>query len=120
MKTSVLRSLLSIAAFYQAVLGLVPSPPRPPPLELTDEEAASLLDTADPLTGNGTFENFIDHKNPGLGTFSQAFWYNATFWKGPGSPVRAHIESLCRLAIKTLRSCSSHPEKVQQHLTGGI
>ncbi|KAI8965241.1 peptidase S28 [Daldinia sp. FL1419] len=38
------------------------------------------------------FEQSIDHDNPGFGIslnriFNQTYWYNATFWKGPGSPV---------------------------------
>jgi hypothetical protein len=37
--------------------------------------------------GNATFEQLIDHSNPSLGTFSQQYWWNSTFWKGPGSPV---------------------------------
>ncbi|KAI0133968.1 serine carboxypeptidase S28 [Xylariales sp. AK1849] len=50
-------------------------------------ELISLANASDPLTGNGTFEQPIDHNNPSLGTFSQSYWYNATSWKGPGSPI---------------------------------
>lgn len=56
---------------------------------LTAEEEASLLDDANPLVGNGTFRQPIDHKDPSKGTFSTTFWYNATSWAGPGSPVRS-------------------------------
>ena len=38
-------------------------------------------------SGWGTFKQLIDHSNPRLGTFSQRYWYDTTFWKGPGSPV---------------------------------
>ncbi|OAA34976.1 Peptidase S28 [Metarhizium rileyi] len=34
-----------------------------------------------------TFQQLIDHKNPSLGTFTQRYWYNAEFYKGPGSPI---------------------------------
>ncbi|KAK1830822.1 putative extracellular serine carboxypeptidase [Podospora conica] len=39
------------------------------------------------LGGNGTFDQYLDHDNPHLGTFKQWFWYNTTWWGGPGSPV---------------------------------
>ncbi|KAK2606354.1 hypothetical protein QQS21_003285 [Conoideocrella luteorostrata] len=34
-----------------------------------------------------TFQQLIDHKNPSLGTFTQRYWYNAEFYKGPGAPI---------------------------------
>ncbi|GAB1315250.1 hypothetical protein MFIFM68171_05460 [Madurella fahalii] len=40
-----------------------------------------------PNGGNSTFQQLIDHSNPDLGTFSQRYWWNTTFWEGPGSPV---------------------------------
>ena len=33
------------------------------------------------------FEQIIDHSNPSRGTFSQRYWWNDEFWKGPGSPI---------------------------------
>lgn len=36
---------------------------------------------------NSTFEQLIDHNDPSLGTFSQFYFYDTTYWKGPGSPV---------------------------------
>ena len=42
---------------------------------------------AEATTGQGTFQQLIDHKNPSLGTFSQRFWYNSDNWNGPGSPI---------------------------------
>ncbi|KAK0652468.1 putative serine peptidase [Cercophora newfieldiana] len=56
----------------------LPKPPLPPPFRLL---------VAGPNGGNGTFQQYIDHANPGLGTFSQHFWWNTTYWAGPGSPV---------------------------------
>ncbi|KAF2162460.1 hypothetical protein M409DRAFT_37398 [Zasmidium cellare ATCC 36951] len=35
----------------------------------------------------GFFTQVLDHKNPGLGTFRQRYWYDTQYWKGPGSPV---------------------------------
>lgn len=34
-----------------------------------------------------SFMQPIDHSNPSLGTFPIRYWYNATYWKGPGSPI---------------------------------
>lgn len=39
------------------------------------------------MMGNGTFQQLIDHKNPGLGTFSQFYYWSDEFWAGPGSPM---------------------------------
>ncbi|KAL1861845.1 hypothetical protein VTK73DRAFT_6905 [Phialemonium thermophilum] len=47
----------------------------------------SVLDYQGELGGNATFQQLIDHSNPALGTFSQQYWYNTTYWDGPGSPV---------------------------------
>ena len=38
-------------------------------------------------SGNATFSQLIDHKNPSLGTFEQFYFYDTTYWAGPGSPV---------------------------------
>ncbi|KAL1968061.1 hypothetical protein VTN77DRAFT_2191 [Rasamsonia byssochlamydoides] len=40
-----------------------------------------------PTTASATFVQLIDHTHPELGTFSQRYWWNAEYWKGPGSPV---------------------------------
>ncbi|KID74013.1 uncharacterized protein G6M90_00g032750 [Metarhizium brunneum] len=34
-----------------------------------------------------TFQQLIDHSNPSLGTFTQRYWYNAEFYRGPGAPI---------------------------------
>ena len=36
---------------------------------------------------NSTFKQLIDHNNPSLGTFDQFYYYDTTYWRGPGSPV---------------------------------
>ncbi|KAH7309745.1 endoprotease endo-Pro [Stachybotrys elegans] len=66
---------------------MFPKPPLLEPFEFEATEAAQLRSAAFPLTGNGTFTTYIDHKNPKLGTFELRYWYNATFWQGPGSPI---------------------------------
>lgn len=35
----------------------------------------------------GSFDQYIDHDKPELGTFKQRYWYNAEFYAGPGSPI---------------------------------
>ncbi|KAK2608502.1 hypothetical protein QQS21_002964 [Conoideocrella luteorostrata] len=56
---------------------------RPPPPE--DHQLATA--GADGPSREATFQQLIDHKNPGLGTFSQRYWYNAQYYAGPGSPI---------------------------------
>ncbi len=87
MRVSALPSILSSLLGIRAVLALTPPLPLPPPDEVEQSIFAALADPSQPATGRATFEQYIDHKNPALGTFSQAYWYNATFWKGPGSPI---------------------------------
>jgi len=36
---------------------------------------------------NASFQQLIDHNNPKLGTFSQFYYFDTQYWKGPGSPV---------------------------------
>ena len=42
---------------------------------------------APPVVGNATFSQYIDHSNPGLGTFEQFYYWSDEFYAGPGSPV---------------------------------
>ncbi|GKT44832.1 putative extracellular serine carboxypeptidase [Colletotrichum spaethianum] len=55
--------------------------PIQPPLRAEDDEG--LLSKRE----TGFFEQLIDHNAPELGTFQQRYWWNATYWKGPGSPI---------------------------------
>jgi hypothetical protein len=82
-----LGSLLPCAALLQGALAMFPKISVVEPLELSAEESFQIASADFPLTGNGTFETFVDHKNPRLGTFKLRYWYNATTFKGPGSPV---------------------------------
>ncbi|KAJ5235467.1 uncharacterized protein N7469_004635 [Penicillium citrinum] len=65
--------LLNTAAVHAAI----PPKPIPPP------SSAEISD----FTGQSTFQQLIDHKNPQLGTFSQRYWWNSEWWSGEGSPV---------------------------------
>nr|XP_036589823.1 serine carboxypeptidase S28 [Colletotrichum truncatum]KAF6801828.1 serine carboxypeptidase S28 [Colletotrichum truncatum] len=71
-------ALLSCVAAVQAHFAFIPIPP---PLRNEDEDGSLTKRAA------GFFEQLIDHDAPELGTFQQRYWYNATYWKGPGSPV---------------------------------
>ena len=48
---------------------------------------------------NATFEQFIDHKNQSLGTFSQFYYYSDEFYKGPGSPVVSSALTRTHMAL---------------------
>ncbi|KAI1643959.1 peptidase S28 [Daldinia loculata] len=69
------------------VLSLTPPIPYPPSDNVSEEILAALADPGQSATGIAYFEQYIDHNNPDFGVFNQTYWYNATFWKGPGSPV---------------------------------
>lgn len=83
MPTRKLLHALCASAFFAAIasavnfaLPIVPVPAAKP--HIFDEEES--------ISGNATFEQLIDHFDPSLGTFSQFYYYNASFWK-PGGPV---------------------------------
>ncbi|KAI0179393.1 peptidase S28 [Hypoxylon sp. FL1284] len=82
-----IQRVVSFLVCAQAVLGLTPPAPYPPPEEFGDDALAALIDPAQAATGIAYFDQYIDHDNPEFGTFSQTYWYNATFWAGPGSPI---------------------------------
>ncbi|KAI0473312.1 peptidase S28 [Xylariaceae sp. FL0804] len=90
-----MRTILASAALASAfwlllpgTLGLMPARPLPPKLPARDGQLAELSDAASVATsGVAHFEQYIDHGNPGLGTFNQTYWYNATHYRGPGSPI---------------------------------
>jgi hypothetical protein len=87
-------SVLSIGVAFVALFSVVYGGPKnllvPPPLqsdEIVQRIGLSRVAGASTVNGTSTFQQYIDHNNPGLGTFSQQFWWNAQYWKGPGSPV---------------------------------
>jgi hypothetical protein len=50
----------------------------------------SLLEAAgnkSSFRGKAAFQQYIDHKNPGLGTFSQRYYWSTEYYGGPGSPI---------------------------------
>lgn len=77
----ILRVLLVLLTLLSRTVNAGPLWPHltPPPI------MAAM--SANSKAGNETFEQLIDHKNPGLGTFSQRYWWDTTYWAGPGSPV---------------------------------
>ncbi|KAI1394425.1 endoprotease endo-Pro [Hypoxylon trugodes] len=87
MRGFVVRDVFTSLMCVGAVLGLTPPAPYPPPDDASDDFLAALADPAETNTGIGFFEQYIDHNNPDLGTFNQSYWYNATHWQGPGSPI---------------------------------
>lgn len=87
MMSPMFRALALGMASLPGALGMFPPTPRPPAIQLSDSEMATVMDTAVTLVGSGNFTQPIDHNDPSLGTFQMQYWYNATSWKGPGSPV---------------------------------
>lgn len=87
MKSSVFASLVPCVTLFRSALGLFPPVGVVEKLELSEPQLLQLQQANETLTGNGTFETYIDHNNPGLGTFELRYWYNATTWDGPGSPI---------------------------------
>lgn len=87
MRTFALLPLILGAVWYPSAFGLFPKRPLIERLDLQQHEIRRLMDRSDLLSGNGTFEQPIDHHDASQGTFQQSYWYNATFWKGSGSPV---------------------------------
>ncbi|KAI1140057.1 peptidase S28 [Hypoxylon sp. FL0543] len=85
--TAVAYYVFSFLICLEAVMGLTPSAPYPPPDEDSGDLLVALSDPNQPETGTAYFEQYIDHNNLELGKFRQTYWYNATFWKGPGSPI---------------------------------
>ncbi|KAI1081547.1 endoprotease endo-Pro [Whalleya microplaca] len=88
MRSFVLQNVLFFSAIYLRTAGTI-APPRPLPVaeKVSDDVLAALADPRDPTSGISYFKQYIDHSRPGLGTFKQTFWYNTTFWQGPGSPI---------------------------------
>jgi hypothetical protein len=78
--TQAIVGLLLVGDVSGVLLGSL-NKPLPPPLSL---ESSGLSKRA---TGQGTFQQLIDHSNPSLGTFSQRYWWSSQFYGGSGSPV---------------------------------
>ncbi|PYH99305.1 endoprotease endo-Pro [Aspergillus ellipticus CBS 707.79] len=83
-----MRSFSAVAAAALAIswasVAQAVRPPRMVPKPIA-RPASSLSSSA--TTGQTTFEQLIDHNDPGKGTFSQRYWWSSEYWGGPGSPV---------------------------------
>ena len=101
MKLSVFSTVVSFITLSSSVYGGPKNLLVPPPLqsdEIVQSIGLSRVASASITNGTSTFQQYIDHTNPGLGTFSQQFWWNAQYWRGPGSPVRLAAGMKERLA----------------------
>jgi len=121
MTSFVLRTVISFVALSSIVYGGTKNLLVPPPLqddEITQSVGLSRVASVSTINGTSTFQQYIDHQNPGLGTFSQQFWWNAQYWKGPGSPVCLAIGMKARLADgKVDRLSYSLPGRLLPHHT---
>lgn len=77
--------------FASVAYAAIAPKPVPPP-----STAASTA-----TSGQSTFQQLIDHKNPSLGTFSQRYWWNSGWWEGAGSPVKSPFYVVELLSILT-------------------
>jgi len=73
--------------------------------------------------GNATFEQYIDHSNPDLGTFEQFYYYDTTYWKGPGECRQ--VCHACKIpatdnSMQARQSSSSPPAKLMRPATPAI
>ena len=87
MKSSVFSA---VSLFVGAVLAASPRPPGMlPPIPPTEESFGTVktLAAVANVTGTAFFDQLLDHNNPSKGTFKQQYWWDATKWAGPGSPV---------------------------------
>lgn len=86
-------ALLSCLAVAQAHFAFQPIQP---PLRAEDEEEGILSKRE-----AGFFEQLIDHNDPSLGTFQQRYWWNSTYWEGPGSPVLLVSSNAVAISLTT-------------------
>ena len=70
-----------------AILGYVPPPPPNEAITLNVDGISRRAPAAASPIQARTFQQLIDHADPSKGTFSQRYWYNAEFYRGPGSPI---------------------------------
>jgi hypothetical protein len=80
-------SIVTVVSVLSGAVSAKLRKPVPPPLDLPASH------TRLATNGNSTFQQLLDHNNPSLGTFSQSYWYNFEFWKGPGSPVSIYCQT---------------------------
>lgn len=86
MKSLLLLVPVLLASTACAKQVIRPQKPLPPPL--ADERFSSEnIGKRDTTSGQGVFEQLLDHNDPSLGTFTQSFWWSSEYWTGPGAPV---------------------------------
>ncbi|KAJ9136619.1 putative serine protease EDA2 [Pleurostoma richardsiae] len=76
-------AVIAGALFAHSASGFLSDIPRLVPPPVKDDESSF----GKRSTGQGTFDQLIDHSNPSLGTFKQQYWWSDEFYAGPGSPV---------------------------------
>lgn len=89
MKAVLFTTALLVSSALAGRLGKKPKP-TPPKLideQFTKENLLAKRATNTSTTGQGVFQQLIDHSDPSLGTFSQSFWWSSQYWTGPGAPV---------------------------------
>lgn len=84
MKGSFISLFVSVSVFLLSATPSWAALHRRQGMDFLRELAANVGNNS---AGAATFDQPIDHNNPSLGTFKQRYWYNTTYWKGPGSPV---------------------------------
>ena len=90
MKLSLLSAFSFLAASAAAANQFAGRPRLAPP-PLGGEVAPFIANSTAATNGSGYFTQLLDHNDPSKGTFKQKFWWNAEFWKGPGSPVSPYV-----------------------------
>jgi hypothetical protein len=90
--SSILSLLAAAATLSSHVSAFKPPKPLPPSFTVDHWNWTTGHNTFNytsgvPQMGNSTFQQLIDHNNPGLGTFSQFYFYSDQYYAGPGSPV---------------------------------
>jgi hypothetical protein len=82
-------SILAFLYVSQACAGALQRRPLPFSNELKadDTTLANQSSSVPPSTFRAEFQQYIDHADPSIGTFTQRYVYNADYWKGPGSPI---------------------------------
>lgn len=92
--------LAAAAAFLTAVSTAAAFPPSPidPPTALLDSRyehhagrrprgIKAHAHSGSSTIGNTTFDQQLDHSDFSKGTFGQRYWWDAQYYKGPGSPI---------------------------------
>lgn len=87
-KTVVAQALL-MASLAVAKVAIVPELPNAPssPLHMQFKPPVVQAAAAPATTGQATFQQYIDHNNKELGTFSQTYWWSNQYCASAGCPV---------------------------------